>query len=63
MKEANGYILLKPVGGKTEITYYMHSDIGGEIPVWMANKYIDNLPYQTLSRLNNIVNAPQSLAH
>jgi hypothetical protein len=63
MKEANGYILLTPVGNKTEITYYMHSDIGGEIPVWMANKYIDNLPYQTLSRLNNIVNAPQSLTH
>jgi hypothetical protein len=62
MKDANGYILLKPVGSKTEITYYMHSDIGGEIPIWMANKYIDNLPYQTLSRLNNVI-TPQHLTH
>jgi len=63
MKEANGYILLKPVGAKTEITYYMHTDVGGEIPVWMANSNIDNLPYLTLSKLKNIVNTPQPNAH
>jgi len=51
MKQANGYIFLKPIGNKTEITYYMHTDLGGNIPVWMANKYIYNLPYQTLSNL------------
>lgn len=54
MKGANGYISLKPIGDKTEIIYYMHSDIGGDIPVWMANKYIHNLPYQTLSKLRKI---------
>ena len=60
MKEAHGYILLKPIGNKTEITYYMHSDLGGDIPVWMANKYIYNLPYQTLSNLKKIsMNGPQ----
>ena len=63
MKKANGYILLKPVGDKTEVTYYMHTDIGGEIPVWMANSHIDNLPYLTLSKLKNIVNTPQPIAH
>jgi len=54
MKGANGYILLNPAGNKTEITYYMHSDLGGGIPVWMANKYIHNLPYQTLCNLRKI---------
>lgn len=54
MKNANGYILLKPIGNKTEITYYMHTDPGGDIPVWMANTYMFNLPYQTLTNLNRI---------
>lgn len=54
MKQANGYIFLKPIGNKTEITYYMHTELGGNIPVWMANKYIYNLPYQTLSNLKKI---------
>lgn len=54
MKNANGYILLKPIGNKTEITYYMHTDSGGDIPIWMANKYMFNLPYQTLTNLNRI---------
>jgi hypothetical protein len=51
MKGAHGYISLKPMGDKTEITYYMHSHLGGDIPAWMANRYIHNLPYQTLSKL------------
>jgi hypothetical protein len=54
MKGAHGYISLKPMGDKTEITYYMHSHLGGDIPAWMANRYIHNLPYQTLSKLKKI---------
>lgn len=54
MKGASGYISLRPIGDKTEITYYMHSELGGDIPAWMANKYIHNLPYQTLSKLREI---------
>jgi hypothetical protein len=54
MKGANGYILLNPAGNKTEVTYYMHSELGGEIPVWMANQYIHNLPYLTISNLRKI---------
>ncbi len=55
MKGANGYILLNPTGNKTEITYYMHSDLGEAIPVWMANKYIHNLPLKTLDKLKSII--------
>ncbi len=51
MKSAYGYISLKPIDDKTEITYYMHSELGGDIPVWMTNQYIHNLPFQTLSKL------------
>jgi hypothetical protein len=54
MKGANGYILLNPAGTKTEITYYMHSELGGDIPVGIANRFIHNLPYQTLRNLRKI---------
>ncbi|TXT41395.1 MAG: hypothetical protein FD135_268 [Comamonadaceae bacterium] len=55
MKKVNGYILLKPVGDATEVTYCMHSDLGGNIPAWMANQYIDNLPYQTLLKFKKLL--------
>jgi hypothetical protein len=60
MKGANGYVLLNPAGNKTEVTYYMHSELGGAIPVWMANQYIHNLPYLTLSNLRKIASGSPS---
>jgi hypothetical protein len=53
MKKADGYLLLKPVANQTEITYVMHSELGGDIPAWMANQYIFELPLQTLSNLKH----------
>lgn len=60
MKDANGYILLKTIGNKTEVTYFMHSDLGGDIPLWMANKFIWNLPFKTLRKLNTITSISPS---
>lgn len=57
MKGAKGYISLKAIGNKTEITYAMHSEPGGDIPPWMANQYLHNLPFLTLSKLKKLASA------
>ena len=55
MKKAEGYILLKPNNGKTEIVYVFHSEPGENIPSWLANNSIANLPFETLSGLRKIL--------
>jgi hypothetical protein len=48
MKKAEGYILLQPLDGKTEVTYVFHSEPGDNIPPWLANNSIAELPFRTL---------------
>jgi hypothetical protein len=48
MKKAEGYILLQPLDGKTEVTYVFHSEPGDNIPPWLANNSIGELPFRTL---------------
>lgn len=48
MKKAAGSILLKSIGKNTEITYQFHSEPGNNIPVWLANSSIAELPFKTL---------------
>jgi len=55
MKKAEGYILLKPKNGKTEIIYVFHSEPGENIPSWLANNSIASLPFETLSGLRKIL--------
>ncbi|MEQ8469874.1 MAG: START domain-containing protein [Marinoscillum sp.] len=55
MIKAEGHILLKPINGKTEITYVFHSEPGENIPVWLANSSIAELPYQTLLGLREML--------
>jgi len=55
MKKAEGYILLQPNNGKTEIIYVFHSEPGKNIPAWLANNSIANLPFKTLSGLKKIL--------
>ncbi|MBK6263854.1 hypothetical protein JKA74_02300 [Marivirga sp. S37H4] len=47
MKKAAGFILLKSMGKHTEITYQFHSEPGDNIPVWLANSSIAELPFKT----------------
>ncbi|MEP0366237.1 MAG: START domain-containing protein [Cyclobacteriaceae bacterium] len=54
MKEAKGYILLRPIDANTEITYVFHSE-PGNIPVWLANNSIAELPYKTLLGLRQLL--------
>lgn len=48
MEKANGSILIKSQGEKTEVIYTFHSEPGGNIPIWLANNSIAELPYKTL---------------
>ncbi|MEQ8533859.1 MAG: START domain-containing protein [Imperialibacter sp.] len=56
MKKAEGYILLQPIDGKTEVTYVFHSEPGDNIPPWLANNSIAELPFRTLSGLRKMLN-------
>ncbi len=51
MKSARGHIEVKPVGARTEVTYVMHTELGGRIPLWMANENIHEMPLRTLGAL------------
>jgi len=55
MKKAEGYILLEPIGNKTEVTYVFHCEPGKNVPPWLANNSIAELPYQTLVGLRAIL--------
>jgi hypothetical protein len=55
MQKADGYLLLKPLDSKTEITYAFHSEPGDNIPTWLANNSIAELPLITLLGLREIL--------
>ena len=55
MQEAKGYMKLKTLKEKTEVTYVFHSDPGENIPAWLANNSISELPLRTLSGLKSIL--------
>jgi hypothetical protein len=59
MKKAEGYLLLKPLNGKTEITYEFHSEPGDNIPTWLANNSIAELPFKTLLGLRAVIKENQ----
>jgi len=40
---------------RIEIIFYMQIDPGGNIPSWLANRFVDNSPYYTLLNLKNIL--------
>lgn len=51
MKGASGHIEVRSVGTLTEVTYTMHTELGGSIPFWLANKNLHELPLRTLGNL------------
>lgn len=55
MNKATGSIYLRPIGQKTEITYIFHSEPGDNIPPWLANNAISELPIKTLIALESIL--------
>lgn len=39
----------------TEVTYQLHSEPGGQVPVWLVNMFIDKGPVETMTRLRDLV--------
>lgn len=54
MHGANGYLQLINHGDATEVIYAMHSELGGNIPAWLANQNIYELPLKTLTNLRGM---------
>lgn len=47
LKKANGYILLEPTQTGTQVSYYFHCEPSQNIPTWLINPRIHEMPYQT----------------
>ncbi len=56
MKKAVGYILLQHSQGITEVIYEFHSEPGDNVPPWLANNSIAELPFKTFSGLKKMLN-------
>ncbi len=54
MRYSHGYILLQQKNEFMKITCVMHSKLSGNIPLWMANKYIHLFTFETI---NNLIKA------
>lgn len=50
--EVKGFWKLVPKGvDQTEVTYQVHTDPGGSVPSWLANKFVVDAPFNTLKAL------------
>ena len=47
---------LKPLPGNlVEVSYFLHSDPGGQIPAWLINSMVIDQPFNTLRNLRDIL--------
>lgn len=49
--EVTGFWKLVPKGDATEVTYQVHTEPGGSVPSWLANKFVVEAPFNTLKHL------------
>ncbi|SDT42201.1 START domain-containing protein [Pseudomonas fuscovaginae UPB0736] len=50
--QVEGFWKLVPKGDNlTEVTYQVHTEPGGSVPSWLANKFVVEAPYNTLLAL------------
>lgn len=56
--EAKGYWKLVPKGDATEVTYQLHTNPGGSVPSWLANKFVVEAPFNTLKALKERAERP-----
>ena len=51
--QVKGFWKLVPKGAnQTEVTYQVHTEPGGSVPSWLANKFVVDAPFNTLKALN-----------
>ncbi|BBP75666.1 MULTISPECIES: START domain-containing protein [Pseudomonas] len=54
-----GFWKLVPKGDNlTEVTYQVHTEPGGSVPSWLANKFVVDAPYNTLQALKEHAEKP-----
>ncbi|MFC6336311.1 hypothetical protein GIR22_14085 [Pseudomonas sp. CCM 7891] len=50
--QVEGFWKLVPKGAdQTEVTYQVHTEPGGSVPSWLANKFVVDAPFNTLKAL------------
>ena len=50
--QVKGFWKLVPKGAnQTEVTYQVHTEPGGSVPSWLANKFVVDAPFNTLKAL------------
>ncbi len=56
VKHSHGHYLLEPVANSiTRVTCTQHTNPGGNIPMWLVNQLIQEMPYRTLQGLRKEV--------
>jgi len=56
LNKASGYILLERGTKNLKITYYFHSEPSQNIPAWLINPRIHEMPYQTFISMREKLN-------
>lgn len=52
VSQVDGYWKFVPQGAnKTQVTYQVHTEPGGSVPSWLANKFVVDAPFNTLKAL------------
>ncbi|WP_268800717.1 START domain-containing protein [Pseudomonas huanghezhanensis] len=52
VSQVEGFWKFVPKGaGETEVTYQVHTEPGGSVPSWLANKFVVDAPFNTLKAL------------
>ncbi|MDZ5601881.1 START domain-containing protein [Pseudomonas sp. RP23018S] len=53
--KVEGFWKLVPQGDNTWVTYQVHTEPGGSVPSWLANKFVVDAPFNTLKHLRERV--------
>jgi hypothetical protein len=57
--QVEGFWKLVPKGAdQTEVTYQVHTEPGGSVPSWLANKFVVEAPFNTLKALKAAAEKP-----
>jgi hypothetical protein len=50
--QVDGFWKFTPKGAdQIEVTYQVHTEPGGDVPSWLANKFVVDAPFNTLKAL------------
>jgi len=52
--QVEGFWKFLPLGAdRTQVTYQVHTEPGGSVPSWLANKFVVDAPFNTLKALKD----------